>query len=267
MNYRNFVLFFRLISLPNSAEGAVKLANLSLYAREPEAGMSFLKTAVVLLLLTVKVANATVDVYEDQCKGSGAKTQVTFRGSIRNIHQENNAGLQISEVSLTIVDDILVDLFVRISSEAKKLANGNGKGKLKKRHMRGAVYNIFPRRLGGVAISKAGEANKRFHETPNNMKLAISHHRVRRFLCDEGYAERVGAAAPVYAASILGTVARQVLDGAGYASKAAGKSRIQLKDIEAALQNDKKLRKLLFPSFLKSLRRRSKPNTEIEANP
>ncbi|PIA29968.1 hypothetical protein AQUCO_05800211v1 [Aquilegia coerulea] len=69
--------------------------------------------------------------------------------------------------------------------------------------------------------------------------------RISRFLKAGKYAQRVGAGAPVYLASVLEYLAAEVLEMAGNAARDNKKTRVVPRHIQLAVRNDEELSNLL----------------------
>ena len=69
--------------------------------------------------------------------------------------------------------------------------------------------------------------------------------RIHSLLKKGGYADRIGAGAPVYLAAVMEYLTAEVLELAGFAAKDKRKSRVIPHHIQLAVRNDEELNKLL----------------------
>lgn len=69
--------------------------------------------------------------------------------------------------------------------------------------------------------------------------------RIHRLLRKGNFAERVGAGAPVYMASVLEYLVAEILELAGNAARDNRRTRIGPRHIQLAVRNDEELNKLL----------------------
>uniref|UniRef100_A0A146ZCZ2 Histone H2A n=1 Tax=Fundulus heteroclitus TaxID=8078 RepID=A0A146ZCZ2_FUNHE len=68
---------------------------------------------------------------------------------------------------------------------------------------------------------------------------------MHRMLRTGGFAERIGAGAPVYVAAVLEYLSAEILELAGNAARDGKKSRVIPRHIQLAIRNDEELNKLL----------------------
>uniref|UniRef100_A0A6B2G4Y4 Histone H2A n=1 Tax=Myxobolus squamalis TaxID=59785 RepID=A0A6B2G4Y4_MYXSQ len=69
--------------------------------------------------------------------------------------------------------------------------------------------------------------------------------RMHRMLRTGGFAERIGAGAPVYMAAVLEYLTAEILELAGNAARDNKKTRVIPRHIQLAVRNDEELNKLL----------------------
>jgi histone H2A len=109
-----------------------------------------------------------------------------------------------------------------MSSRSARKGAGKGKGRGK------------GKTVGGKQISRSARAGLQFPVG-----------RIARYMRKGGYAARVGAGAPVYAASVMEYLTAELLELAGNAAKDNKKARIVPRHIMLAIKNDDELGQLL----------------------
>jgi len=96
-----------------------------------------------------------------------------------------------------------------------------------------------------MAPKKAGGDKKTAQTRSSKAGLQFPVGRIHRFLRKGGYADRVGAGAPVYLAAVMEYLTAEVLELAGNAARDNKKTRIIPRHIQLAVRNDEELNKLL----------------------
>lgn len=99
------------------------------------------------------------------------------------------------------------------------------------------------------AEKKAAKAKKTAKDTTRSRSykagLQFPVGRIHRMLRKGNYADRIGAGAPIYLASVLEYLTAEILELAGNASRDYKKQRIIPRHILLAIRNDEELNKLL----------------------
>lgn len=93
---------------------------------------------------------------------------------------------------------------------------------------------------GGRGKSKGGKSQSRSAKAG----LAFPVGRIGRYLKKGQYAQRIGAAAPVYLAAVLEYLAAEILELAGNAARDFNRTRINPRHVMLAVGNDEELRKI-----------------------
>ncbi|ETO15142.1 histone H2A.1 [Reticulomyxa filosa] len=86
-----------------------------------------------------------------------------------------------------------------------------------------------------------GKADSKTQTRSSRAGLQFPVGRLARYLREGHYAQRIGAAAPVYMAAVLEYVVAEVLELAGNAAKDNQKTRINPRHIQLAVRNDDEL--------------------------
>eukprot|EP01066_Platyproteum_vivax_P012749 Platyproteum_vivax@DN5794_c0_g1_i2.p1 len=98
---------------------------------------------------------------------------------------------------------------------------------------------------GQVAAAAGGRKKAKPESRSSKAGLQFPVGRVGRYLKKGRYASRVGAAAPIYLASVLEYLCAEVLELAGNAARDHKKTRIIPRHIQLAVRNDEELNRLL----------------------
>ena len=92
---------------------------------------------------------------------------------------------------------------------------------------------------------KGGKSKSKSKSRSARAGLQFPVGRVHRLMKRGGFADRVGAGAPVYLAAVLEYLAAEVLELAGNAARDNKKTRIIPRHLQLAIRNDEELNKLL----------------------
>ncbi|KAJ0756816.1 putative transcription factor Hap3/NF-YB family [Helianthus annuus] len=106
-----------------------------------------------------------------------------------------------------------------------------------------ATFFLHP--MAGRGKTLGSGAAKKATSRSSKAGLQFSVGRITRFLKAGKYAERVGAGAPIYLATILEYIDVEVLELAGNAARDNKKTRIVPRHIQLLVRNDEELSKLL----------------------
>jgi histone H2A len=103
----------------------------------------------------------------------------------------------------------------------------------------------FRRTRQSIEMAPKTAAKKSAQSRSSKAGLQFPVGRIHRFLKKGGYADRVGAGAPVYMAAVMEYLTAEVLELAGNAARDNKKTRIIPRHIQLAVRNDEELNKLL----------------------
>ena len=95
----------------------------------------------------------------------------------------------------------------------------------------------------GKGKGKVGSGKQQTRSSRAGLQFPVG--RIARFMRQGGYAQRIGAGAPVYVASVLEYLTAELLELAGNAAKDNKKHRIVPRHIMLAIKNDEELGRLL----------------------
>jgi len=101
------------------------------------------------------------------------------------------------------------------------------------------------RRKVTMAPKESAKSRKASMSRTKKAGLQFPVGRIHRHLKSGGYADRIGAGAPVYLAAVMEYLTAEVLELAGNAARDNKKTRIIPRHVQLAVRNDEELNKLL----------------------
>merc|ERR1712078_940977 len=109
----------------------------------------------------------------------------------------------------------------------------------------GSKQLLKKEKMSGSGRGKGGKVKNKAQSRSAKAGLQFPVGRIHRFLRKGNYAQRVGAAAPVYLAAVLEYLAAEILELAGNAARDNKKSRIIPRHLQLAIRHDDELNKLM----------------------
>ncbi len=104
---------------------------------------------------------------------------------------------------------------------------------------------MFRSCAGGRGAAAAKKSDKKAVSRSSKAGLQFPVGRIARYMRKMKVADRIGAGAPVYLASVLEYLSAEILELAGKAAQDNKKTRIIPRHIQLAVRNDEELNKLL----------------------
>lgn len=91
-------------------------------------------------------------------EGGGGGGGVGYRRYVHMVLKQVHPGMGISSKAMTILNNLMSDMFERLAEEACQLSKYNGKVTLTSREIQGAVRLVLPGELGRHAIAEGVKA-------------------------------------------------------------------------------------------------------------
>jgi len=190
------------------------------------------------------------------------KKKPSFATYIYKVLKQVHPDTGISQKGMQILNDYVFDLLKRIGEEARTLCELFSKKTLSSREIQTAVRLCLPGELAKHAVSEGTKAVTKFYSSEHSgggkttksfrAGLQFPVGRIRTYLKNGKFADRIGKGAPVYLAAVVEYMAAEVLELAGNAARDNKKARIIPRHISLAVRNDEELNKLLRNVYLPS---------------